>query len=52
MIRFWEEGLLFCDGWYIYTNGKGDYSSAHEYCKKYGEQYNLHFVDINKMQKG
>ena len=27
-------------------------SSAHEYCKKYGEKYNLHFVDINKMQKG
>jgi len=26
MIRFWEEGILFCDGWYIYTNGKGDYS--------------------------
>lgn len=26
MIRFWEEGLLFCDSWYIYTNGKGDYS--------------------------
>ncbi len=26
MIRFWEEGLLFCDGWYLYTNGKGDYS--------------------------
>lgn len=30
MIRFGEEGILFCDGWYIFTNGKGDYSVISE----------------------